>query len=133
MIAGADVLWLGREELDLGREDDPLPTLRWLAGGRLRYVLWKRGARGGWLYDVAADALRPWTARTETVADPTGAGDAFAAGFVAGLLHGEDAAAGARARPRQRQLRDRGLGRAGAALARRRSTRRDGSATGSPA
>jgi cytidine kinase len=91
VIGGADVLWLGREELDLGREDDPLPTLRGLAGGRLRYVLWKRGARGGWLYDVAADALRPWTARADTVADPTGAGDAFAAGFVAGLLHGEDA------------------------------------------
>jgi sugar/nucleoside kinase (ribokinase family) len=92
VIAGADVLWLGREELDLGREDDPLPTLRGLAGGRLRYVLWKRGARGGWLYDVAADALRPWAARAGTVADPTGAGDAFAAGFVAGLLYGDDAA-----------------------------------------
>jgi sugar/nucleoside kinase (ribokinase family) len=91
VIAGADVLWLGREELDLGREDDPLPTLRGLAGGRLRYVLWKRGARGGWLYDVAADALRPWAARAGTVADPTGAGDAFAAGFVAGLLYGDDA------------------------------------------
>jgi sugar/nucleoside kinase (ribokinase family) len=91
VIAGADVLWLGREEVDLGREDDPLPTLRGLAGGRLRYVLWKRGARGGWLYDVAADAVGAWTARAETVADPTGAGDAFAVGFVAGLLRGEDA------------------------------------------
>lgn len=91
VIAGADVLWLGREEVDLGREDDPLPTLRALARGRLRYVLWKRGARGGWLYDVAADALRPWEARADTVADPTGAGDAFAAGFVAGLLYGDEA------------------------------------------
>lgn len=92
VIAGADVLWLGREELELGREDDPLPTLRGLAGGRLRYVLWKRGPRGGWMYDVAADGLRPWTPHAETVADPTGAGDAFAAGFVAGLLRGDDAA-----------------------------------------
>ncbi|MET0553655.1 MAG: carbohydrate kinase family protein [Vicinamibacteria bacterium] len=90
VIAGSDVLWLGREELELGREDDPLPTLRGLAGGRLRYVLWKRGARGGWLYDVAADALGAWTARADTVADPTGAGDAFAAGFVAGLLRGDE-------------------------------------------
>ena len=86
VIAGADVLWLGRE-------DDPLPTLRGLAGGRLRYVLWKRGPRGGWLYDVAADALGAWTARAETVADPTGAGDAFAAGYLAAVLRGADAAA----------------------------------------
>lgn len=91
VAAGADVLWLGREEVELGREDDPLPTLRGLAGGRLRYVLWKRGPQGGWLYDVAADALRAWTARAVSVADPTGAGDAFAAGFLAGLLRGDDA------------------------------------------
>ncbi|HET9314080.1 MAG TPA: carbohydrate kinase family protein [Vicinamibacteria bacterium] len=84
-----DVLWLGREELELGREDDPLPTLRALAGGRLRSILWKRGPRGGWLYDVGADRLEAWTPRTTAVVDPTGAGDAFAVGFLCGILAGE--------------------------------------------
>lgn len=87
-----DVLWLGREELELGDEDDPLPTLRGLAGGRLRFILWKRGPRGGWLYDVRADRLESWAPRTEAVVDPTGAGDAFAVGFLCGLLHGEPTA-----------------------------------------
>lgn len=89
VLAGTDVLWLGADELDLGREDDPLPTLRALAGGRLRYIGWKRGARGGWLYDVGADRLHSWDPRTAAVVDPTGAGDAFAAGFLCGLLRGE--------------------------------------------
>jgi cytidine kinase len=89
VLAGTDVLWLGREELELGREDDPLPTLRSLAGGRLRFILWKRGPQGGWLYDVGADRLRSWAPRASQVVDPTGAGDAFAVGFVCGLLRGE--------------------------------------------
>jgi len=89
VLAGTDVLWLGREELELGREDDPLPTLRSLACGRLRFILWKRGPQGGWLYDVRADRLRSWTPRTRAVVDPTGAGDAFAVGFVCGVLRGE--------------------------------------------
>lgn len=89
VLARVDVLWLGREELELGREDDPLPTLRSLAGGRLRLILWKRGPQGGWLYDVGADRLRSWAPRTAAVVDPTGAGDAFAVGFLCGLLRGE--------------------------------------------
>ncbi len=83
------LLWLGREELELGREDDPLPTLRALARGRMRFILWKRGALGGWLYDVRADLVRAWSPRTSAVVDPTGAGDAFAVGFVCGLLRGD--------------------------------------------
>ena len=89
VLARTDVLWLGREELELGREDDPLPTLRSLAGGRLRFILWKRGAAGGWLYDAAADRLLAWAPRTAAVVDPTGAGDALAVGFLCGILRGE--------------------------------------------
>jgi sugar/nucleoside kinase (ribokinase family) len=89
VLERTDVLWLGREELELGREDDPLPTLRSLAGGRLRSILWKRGPRGGWLYDVAADRLESWAPRTSAVVDPTGAGDAFAVGYLCGMLRGE--------------------------------------------
>jgi sugar/nucleoside kinase (ribokinase family) len=84
-----DLLWLGREELELGREEDPLPTLRALAGGRLRRILWKRGPRGGWHYDVRDDRLEAWAPRTAAVVDPTGAGDAFAVGFLCGLLRDE--------------------------------------------
>jgi sugar/nucleoside kinase (ribokinase family) len=89
VLAATDVLWLGREELELGREDDPLPTLRSLAAGRLRFILWKRGPQGGWIFDVAADRLRSWEPRTAAVVDPTGAGDAFAVGFLCGRLRGE--------------------------------------------
>jgi sugar/nucleoside kinase (ribokinase family) len=92
VLGQTDVLWLGREELELGREDDPLPTLQALAGGRLRFILWKRGPQGGWLYEVAADRLHSWAPRTAAVVDPTGAGDAFAVGFLCGILRGEPAA-----------------------------------------
>ena len=66
-----------------------MPTLRSLAGGRLRFILWKRGPLGGWLYEVAGGRLRAWVPRTAAVVDPTGAGDAYAAGFLCGLLSGD--------------------------------------------
>src|SRR5262249_28841009 len=64
-------------------------TLRRLAGGRLRYAALKRAARGGMLYDAAADRVVGWDARAACVGDPTGAGDSVATGGLGGLLRGE--------------------------------------------
>ena len=40
------------------------------------------------LYDARDRRLHEWTARTTKLEDPTGAGDAFATGFVAAHLKG---------------------------------------------
>lgn len=57
---------------------------------RLRRVLLKQGERGGVLHDTTMGADLPWPSRTGAlVVDQTGAGDAFAGGFLAGLLLGE--------------------------------------------
>jgi sugar/nucleoside kinase (ribokinase family) len=59
-------------------------------GDRMRRVLLKQGERGGLLHDRATGRELVWPARTGAlVVDPTGAGDAFAGGFLAGLLLGE--------------------------------------------
>jgi cytidine kinase len=88
-----DVFFVSEEELQLdGAGDDPPAALARLAGGRLRYALLKRGAAGGLLYDTRTRELHAWEPRATEVVDPTGAGDAFAGGFLSGLLAGEEAA-----------------------------------------
>src|SRR4029453_12163479 len=89
VVAQADALFLSEDELDVGSRDEPHAALRALAGGGPRFVLFKRGPPGGILYDVRADGFLDWAPRAAAVVDPTGAGDAFAAGFLAGWLHGE--------------------------------------------
>ena len=92
-LALLDIFFVSEEELQLdGVADDPQGALARLAGGRLRYALLKRGPAGGLLYDVRRRETLAWAARATRVADPTGAGDAFAGGFLAGLLAGEDVA-----------------------------------------
>jgi sugar/nucleoside kinase (ribokinase family) len=68
---------------------DPRRALASLAGGRLHFALLKRGERGGLLYDCREERLLEWPGRVRRVVDPTGAGDAFASGFLAGLLRGD--------------------------------------------
>jgi cytidine kinase len=95
LLGGIDVLFLSEDDLELsGTERDPRAALRRLAGGqppgaRLRLAVLKRGARGGVLYDVREDRFTEWQPRASRVVDPTGAGDAFAGGFLAGRLRGE--------------------------------------------
>ena len=90
-LALLDVFFVSEEEFQLaGVADDQRRALARLAGGRLRYVLLKRGAAGGLLYDARTQELRAWAARATQLVDPTGAGDAFAGGFLAGLLAGEN-------------------------------------------
>lgn len=92
VVSKVDAFFVSEDEMQVDAEaGDYLKTLRRLAGGRLRYVAFKRSARGGILYDAAADHVVQWEARAATVVDPTGAGDAFATGTVAGLLRGETA------------------------------------------
>lgn len=94
VLALVDVIFPAAEELQLaGLETEPRAALRRLAGGRLRYVVLKRGERGGLLYDLATDHLHTWPARAGAVVDSTGAGDAFAAGFITALLAGQEASA----------------------------------------
>jgi len=92
-LALLEVFFVSEEELQLaGVAADPRGALARLAGGRLRYALLKRGAAGGMLYDARTRETRGWVARAKQVVDPTGAGDAFAGGFLSGLLAGEDVA-----------------------------------------
>ncbi len=96
LFAGVDILFLSEDELEIaGALDDPRPILQALAprlseGNRgLRLVAYKRGARGGLLWDARQGTFLEWSGRAPETVDPTGAGDAFAGGFLAGHLKGE--------------------------------------------
>jgi ribokinase len=85
LAARVDALFLSEDEMEL----PDAAALRDLAQGRLATILYKRGARGGTV--LIREQLRAltWAPRAAEVVDPTGAGDAFAAGVLAGWLRGE--------------------------------------------
>ena len=69
--------------------DEPrVGPLARLAGGRVAAVLLKRGEHGGLLYEPATGHVTAWRGRAAAVVDPTGAGDAFAGGFLGALGRG---------------------------------------------
>lgn len=87
LLAQVDAFFPSDDEWSLpDAARDPAAALATLAGGRLRYVAWKRGDAGGYLYDARERRLHPWPARAPRAEDPTGAGDAFMAGFVTAQL-----------------------------------------------
>jgi len=91
VLASVDLLFLSEEEARLPSLDRaPAAALRALAGGRLGAVAVKRGARGGDYIDLGSGTVTPWPARTHADVDATGAGDAFAGGFLAGWLDARD-------------------------------------------
>ncbi len=86
-----DALFVGQDEMRLeGLQDDPRAALSRLVGGRLRYVAHKQGERGGTLLEARGGRSLSWPALAARVVDPTGAGDAFAGGFLAGVLRGDE-------------------------------------------
>lgn len=87
-LSMADAFFPSEDELLIDPTADPRLVLAQLATGRLRFVALTQGARGGLLYDAHDGSVRSWTARADQIADPTGAGDAFAVGFVAAYLDG---------------------------------------------
>ncbi len=89
LLNAIDTLFVSEEEIALpGLDDTPAQALRRLESGRLRSVELKQGAAGGVHFDVATQRAFRWPAHTRKVVDPTGAGDAFAGGYLSGLLAG---------------------------------------------
>ncbi len=89
LLAHVDAFFPSDDEMRLpGATGDPAGVLGSLASGRLRYVFGKRGASGGVLYDAHKQQLHEWPALTPASVEPTGAGDAFMAGFVTAILAG---------------------------------------------
>lgn len=88
LAAQADIVLTGADEARrvLGT-DDPAALRRILPGPRLLVV--KDGARRALVIDRAGAVLEQPALAVEVV-EPVGAGDAFAAGFLAGQVRGED-------------------------------------------
>lgn len=95
LLALVDAFLPSEDEMLLpGAAAEPERVLGPLAGGRLRWVFSKRGAAGGHLYDARTRTLHEWPAVTPAAGlEPTGAGDAFTAGFVTATLEGQPVAA----------------------------------------
>jgi ribokinase len=82
-------LFVSAEELTLDKlADTPESALARLFGGKLEQVFLKQGANGG-LCATTNGSVR-WQAQQTSAVDPTGAGDAFAGGFIAATLAGAD-------------------------------------------
>lgn len=82
-----DVLLAGRDELGvLMPSSDPDEAARSLCRAGLSAVVLKEGARGALVYEGSrVTRIEPYP--VDVVVDPVGAGDAFAAGVISGLLN----------------------------------------------
>jgi 2-dehydro-3-deoxygluconokinase len=91
LAKNADICFATADEAAIAVDEaDPKTLARRLAELGTRHVLVKLGPEGA--VGVVDDELHTVTPPRVTVIDPVGAGDAFAAGYLAGLLEGADAA-----------------------------------------
>ena len=91
LLANVDAFFPSQDDLELdGVEENPRASVKRLAGGRLRFVVFKRGSEGGLLYDARNDLYVEWPPVPRLTGEATGSGDAFAGGFLSGLLAGLD-------------------------------------------
>lgn len=89
-LADVDALFVSEDDLlPPLSESDPARLCARLFAGRLETVAFKRGPRGGRLFERRAGAAHEWTAHADTVVDSTGAGDAFAGGYLAAIAAGK--------------------------------------------
>ena len=89
LLGSVDALFVSEDEMQLpGAGADPQGAVRALAVGRLRLIALKRGRRGGLLYDARERSFLEWPPVPRLSGDPTGAGDAFAGGFLAAVTAG---------------------------------------------
>ena len=91
-LAHIDALFAGEDDLRLAGDAEAL--IRDWAGERLRLLVLKQAGRGGRFIDLHTGTAVCWPARSDEVVDVTGAGDAFAGGFLAGWLPAGDVALG---------------------------------------
>lgn len=90
--ARLECLFCGEDELAEARwRRDPDSLVGGLGNGKLRWIFFKKGSRGGIGFDTQDRARLEWQGRAEAVVDSTGAGDAFAGGALAGLMRGDTA------------------------------------------
>ena len=95
-LPDVDVLLAGRDEVAaLLPGEDPDQAARRLVRSGMSAVVLKDGARGAVVYE-GDQVTRVDPFPVDVVVDPVGAGDAFAAGVISGLLHGWPVRVGAR-------------------------------------
>lgn len=96
MIRRVDVLLMSEEEVrQYTGQASIIAGVRQLLGMGLRYVIVKQGSYGALLFGADGSYFSAPSYPLEEVIDPTGAGDAFAGGFLGYLSTVEPEAAGA--------------------------------------
>jgi len=88
MIEGANALLTSEEKLLYlfqGRSKDIWEIAQSLASHNCPFIIIKRGMQGQYIYDHISNKRWSIPAYQSTSADPTGAGDSFNGGFLAGL------------------------------------------------
>ena len=86
-LSTVDAFFLGEDDLELADAGaDPRTVLDRLGAHHPKFAAFKRGNRGGVLYDRQNNRFLEWPGARPPVVDVTGAGDAFAGGFLAGWI-----------------------------------------------